>query len=354
MNPDEQERARRLGRAWDDMVRGLGPAEADPARLADIQFAQEVTAVPAAPADLRATIWQQLNGRSLPSTMSTVAVAPSPNGVAARRDLTPSKALASHRRDVLVAAWRIIAIGTLGGFAAGFAAGIWTRLAMRVAGFLTIDRNRGVLTENEARVGEMTLDGTLGLAVFVALIGIFGGLLYVAIRRWLPAPLVIRAVSYGGLLLAVFGFILMDENNPDYRLFGPAWLNVFTFSLTYIVFGVLASLTIEWLDTHLGHVSLRRSAPWRTRLATIVLMPFGVMGLFAISGSVLSVVGLGRLWMIAISLAMIGALPLALRSTRWSWPQHPVVSRLGLAARLVPAFFGVYLTTQGIAGILTG
>jgi hypothetical protein len=354
MNEHEQTRANQLGRAWDAFVSGTEPHETAPDLLAEIQFVQEILAVPTPAPATRGAVWQQIGGRSLPAAVSAAAAAASPNGVAVTHVLAPAAPTSSRQRDAWLALWRIIAIGAMAGFSAGFLAGIWTRIAMRVAGVLTIDRNRFLLTENDARVGDITVGGTMSLAMFVALSGVFGGLLYVAIRRWLPGPAPHRAVSYGGLLLAVFGFILMDENNPDYQLFGPAWVNVFTFSLTYIVFGILASLFAEWLDAHLGALSLGRSATWRTRLITVVLIPFGFLGMFYILVATLSVAGLERSWILTLAAATAGVAVLALRSTRWSWPQTPVIARLGVAATLVPAFFGVYLTTQGIVGILTG
>lgn len=354
MNEHEQEQANRLGRAWDAFVSGTESREIAPDLLAEIQFAQEVLAVPNAAPATRDAIWMQVSGRDLPATISTASVATSPNGVANAHEPAFVAPAALRRWERLLVIWRIIAIGAFAGFAAGFVAGIWTRLAMRVAGFLTIDRNRYLLTEADARVGEITFDGTMFLAVFAAFTGIFGGLLYVGIRRWLPSQPLLRAVSYGVLLLAVFGFILMDENNSDYRLFGPAWLNVATFSLTYIVFGVLASLVAEWLDARVGAFSLRRPATRRNWLAMLLLTPFGGLGLVTIAILAVSGIGIEAVRIMVLLAVLAIAFTLISRLSRWPWLQSPYVYRLGLTAALLPALFGVYLTTQGIVGILTG
>jgi hypothetical protein len=353
MNEHEQEQARRLGRAWDALVSGAEARDIPPDLLAEIRFAQEVLAVPDAAPATRDVIWRQVSGRDLPAAVSTASVVASSNGMATTHNLAPTAAFAPRRRGAWLAAWRIIAIGAVAGFAAGFLAGIWTRIAMRVSGFLTIDRNRYLLTENDARVGDITLGGTLFLGFFVAAIGILGGLLYVSIRRWLPRSLPLRAVTYGALLLAVFGFILMDENNPDYQLFGPAWVNVFTFSLTYVVFGVLASLFAEWLDVHVAPFRLGHGASWRGRLSTLVLAPFGLLVLLLFP-PILTIGGNASAVMLLGWLGVAGLLLLVARTRPWEWLQSPVVYRIGLTAALVPALFGVYLTAQGVVGILTG
>jgi len=355
MNLEEQERAARLGRAWDSLVSGTGGHDGNPAAFADIQFVQELTAVPAAPTGLRATIWQQVNGRSLASTMSTVVVAPSPNGVAH----PPARPVEARVGPTTTAgAWRtalrIIAIGAMAGFGAGFLAGLWTRAAMRLSGFLTVDRNRGLLTENDAVVGQVTLDGTLFLAFFAAALGILGGVLYVAIRRWLPGRSLLRAGTYGLLLFAVFGFVVMDEHNPDYRLFGPTWLNVGTFSLTYLVYGSAVSLIAEWLERRLPRLSFARAAGAGTIVASLALSFFGAVGIMAIASVFLASRGSMAAAILAAMLALyvvsrFARIP-ALSPQAWS----PLVRRAGGLAMLVPGFFGVYLTIQGIAGIFAG
>jgi hypothetical protein len=353
MNPHEQERASQLGRLWDAVAQGGSLPDADAGLLSEIQFVQEVTAVPTPPATLRATVWQQVNGRPLAAAVSTAAVAPSPNGVAAHPVAPVSGAVTRGRRaSTWLAMARIIAIGAMAGFGAGFLAGLWTRAAMRLSGFLTVDRNRSLITDNDAVVGQVTFGGTLFLALMGAAIGILGGVLYVAIRRWLPRRTLVRAGAYGIFLLAVFGFIVMDEHNPDYRLFGPTWLNVGTFSLTYLVYGVLVSIFAEGLDARMPTLSLRRGAGWRTRLATLALLPFAVFGTLGVLFSLLSTKGSSGAAIIS-AMFIVYALTFVLRRMRWR-PPTSALRFAGATAILVPGLFGVYLTIQGIAGILIG
>lgn len=292
MNPEELERASRLGRAFDDFVSGNATGDTNTELLADIQFVREVTAVPVAPPGLQDMIWRQVNWQSLPSSISSVSIAPSPNGVA-KHGLVPEQV--NHSTGVRSFDWpgmyRLLAIAVIAGFTAGFVTGLWTRVAMRLAGMLTADRNRGLLTESDAIIGEITVGGTITLAMTGAFAGLVGGLLYIAIRQWLPAHRGLRAMSFGLLLFAVFGFIVMDEHNPDYQLFGPVWLNVGTFSLSYLIFGVLASVFAEGLDRSIpvAHAQLRSATG--KRWLDLALIPFVGVGLLTIVVTMLIGVG---------------------------------------------------------------
>ena len=354
MNPQEQERASQLGRLWDAFAQGETLPDADAELLAEVQFVQEVTAVPSPPPALRARIWQGVGDRNLAAAVNTATVSASPNGTVHAR--VPVAAPTSRKRPAVdwPALYRLLAIGVLAGMSAGFAAGLWTRIAMRVAGFLTVDRNRSLLTENDAVVGQITFGGTLFLALFAAVIGIAGGILYMVIRRWLPGHPLARALSYGVLLFAVFGFVLMDEHNPDYHFFGPPWLNVGTFSLTYVVYGVLASLAAERLATRLPRWTLARTVGWRGRLATLAMTPFGAIGMLTILVVLTTGVRNPATGILAAIFLLFG-LSRVIRLPAWSaGALSPALRRVGALALLVPGLFGFFLTIQGVVGILTG
>jgi hypothetical protein len=352
MTQDEHSQANRLGRAWDEFVSGSGGERLEPDLLDAITLACDSLSVPAPAPGLKATIWQHILQPARPDSRTAGPLAKSPNGAVTLDHLAPVAMPRNRRWATVAALWRIGAIGALGGFVAGFGAGIWTRLAMRVSGFLTIDRNQHLLTEADAKVGAITVDGTLFLAFFAAAIGTLGGLLYVAIRRWFPESRAIRAIGYGALLLAVFGFILMDENNSDYHLFGPAWLNVFTFSLTYLVYGAIASLAIEWLESHVPAIAFSRGTSWQTRVSSLLMAIIGTVPLILIP---LAVIGARP---IAVAIAVVSVLIAALVARTGVVPRtvfaSPAIHRAGWAAACLPALIGVYLTTQGIVGILTG
>jgi hypothetical protein len=77
---------------------------------------------------------------------------------------------------------------------------VGSRLAMRILA-LTSPRAQGSITEAQEVVGRITLAGTLFLLEAGAALGMGGGLVYVAVRRWLP----IRGTGlvFGLLMLGV-------------------------------------------------------------------------------------------------------------------------------------------------------
>ncbi len=348
MNPEEQERASRLGRTWDDLATGKDSAGAEPGLLADVQFVQEVTAVPPPPPRLQSAIWRQVSGRSLASTMSAIAVSPSPNGVA-KQDLAPELTTRSINARTFdwIGMCRILAIGMIAGFAAGFASGLWVRIAMRISGSLTSDRNRGLLTEADAVVGQLTVAGTLSIAMFAATLGIVGGLMYLAARRWLPRRATLRAISFGVLLFAVFGFFVMDENNPDYQLFGPTLLSVGTFSLTYVVFGILVSVFVERLDSRLPRPRLGRA----TQARVGALVPIGAIAIAMVAGAGVAIAAAA----VAVALLFIVCVRWLIARVSWRLDTNsPAFVRVSACSLIVPGLFGFFLTVQGIVAILAG
>jgi hypothetical protein len=114
------------------------------------------------------------------------------------------------------------------------------RLAMRLLAATAGDAAQGHLTEADEVVGRITTNGTLGFMVFVGLAGgVLSGVVYVLIRRWLPAGRV-GGLVFGALLLAVFAPHLdpLRRNNPDFDLVGPAWLALVVFSALLLVHGM--------------------------------------------------------------------------------------------------------------------
>ena len=242
-------------------------------------------------------------------------------------------------------AWVVVA-----GFLGGFVAGIGSRLAMRLAGFLTIDSNRSIETENGNTVSEITLGGSLSLGLFGGAIGIGVVLIYLGVRDRLPGSGWRRSALFSTLLLVVFGYVLMDPGNPDYRRFGPPWLNVGTFSALYLIMGFCTSQAYELSWRY--RERLRTTRIYRLiRIPSLLLSPV-VAGL-----GLLMMVGVTFLTIFGVPLVALGLLAwLASRlAARWSFsiPNIPgPIQRWGLLA--VPMMIGFILTVRGITGILIG
>lgn len=190
---------------------------------------------------------------------------------AARSDAVPVPTVAWTLGGLL----RAVGAATLAGAVAGMVIGFGGRLAMRISGIAAGPALAGVRTESGNPVGDITLGGTLVLILYVGLSsGVYGGLLYAALRPWLARAGAAAGVVFGLLVLAAFGTIAIRSGNPDFRLFGPPVLNVLTFSALFVLFGVAT----VWLAERIDGLPQRRAM-------SILLVASAVIGLliFAIT-----------------------------------------------------------------------
>jgi hypothetical protein len=355
MKPDESHEGARLSRIWDELLSGKPSTDAeDVDMLAEIRRLEQATGIPAASHDMKSRLWADLMNQAAPPQVITTSIPLSSNGHLPGHVVPDRTTRARKASFAWFSVYRLLAIGALSGFGAGFVTGIWTRIAMRFAGMLTIDRNRGFLTESESVVGRMTLDGTLFLAIFAGMIGVVGGVLYVAIRYWLPRNAWLRAFGYGGLLLGVFGFFVMEPDNGDYRLFGPAWFNISTFSIAYLICGALISVFADRLDRLIPRVATVRPFRWHSLAWIGGLAPFAAMGLIgALSGlSLLGEDGAARYILAPLLVALTWQL-----GNRWL-PRASLHARssqlVGYFAFIAPCAVGFFLTMRAIVLILSG
>ena len=135
---------------------------------------------------------------------------------------------------------RYVLVCLAAGLGAGLiAAGAGGRLVMRLLALTSPDVERA-LTEAGARIGEVTVDGTLGFVTFVGLpAGALMGVLYA-----LAGPLV-RGGRAGGAALGAILLVLAGSNEPlradnfDFNLVGPDWLSVLAFTVLALFQGAL-------------------------------------------------------------------------------------------------------------------
>ncbi|MEP7003269.1 MAG: hypothetical protein ABI888_01895 [Chloroflexota bacterium] len=146
----------------------------------------------------------------------------------------------------------------LGGILAGlFAGGVLARLAMRVAGFLSLPERQGDLTSNGNRVGEITLSGTIGLALFAGVSsGILGGVLFAAAEPSLRRLRPWHGLTFGVAILLGLGWTVLDPGNIDFLRFGFIPLSLVMFAALFIAYGV----AIAWSYDHIRAVIAREGA----------------------------------------------------------------------------------------------
>jgi hypothetical protein len=180
---------------------------------------------------------------------------------------------------------RTLAGGMLPGLIAGFVVGgLGSRLAMRIMA-LTSGNARGFETDFGATVGEITIGGTLFLLIAGGVLGMVGGIAYVAIRRLVPGPVWVKGLAFGMLLLALTGRLLVAPDNPDFVILSPAALAVGMFAALPVVYGLLLVPLAKRLEPAIRGV--RRPAlvivPVLVGLVPLILL--GGLGLLVIAVS---------------------------------------------------------------------
>jgi hypothetical protein len=181
---------------------------------------------------------------------------------------------------------RVLLIGLFSGFVAGsIVGGIGSRAAMRILAALNADQ-AGVLTENGNIAGHITAGGTLEL-LFIsgAFPGAFGGLLYVAIRRWLPWQGRWKRLAFGIFLFLAFGSVVIDGDNKDFALFGPPALAVSLFALLFPLYGLAVASIVDRIHPYVPPPPARRIA---ADTAYVLLAGVAAFGLFQTVGSIKS------------------------------------------------------------------
>jgi hypothetical protein len=141
---------------------------------------------------------------------------------------------------------RFATVFVAGGFAGLIAGGIGSRLAMRIAALAAPEAVQGFPTEAGARIGEITMEGTVFLIAFAGISSaLIGSAFYVLVRSWRPRRRWIRALAFGGLELVVFGTRVLDAANADFTILGRPLLNVAVFSSLFVLHGALLVLLVE-------------------------------------------------------------------------------------------------------------
>lgn len=165
---------------------------------------------------------------------------------------------------------RTMAAGLVGGAVCGaVVGGVLGRLAMRLLTVTSPTSALYRLTDDDAVVGEITVAGTLSLLTFTASTGAIGGLLYLGVRRVLPATVRGRVAGFGLLTGTLGGALFVHGHGSfDFTVLQPVWLAVFLFVALPSLFGMAVPLLVETLAGPRGWV--RRGPWWLVAPATVV------------------------------------------------------------------------------------
>jgi len=141
----------------------------------------------------------------------------------------------------LVGLVRSVALGGLAGAIAGVVVlGVGGRLVMFMSRLLHPEA-LGRITENGNRVGEFTVEGTIGLIIFGGLLsGLLAGVVWVLVREWIPN----KAALVGLGAVAIGGSFLIQGNNRDFVILQDPRLDLVLLLGLLFLFGVV----LYWID----------------------------------------------------------------------------------------------------------
>jgi hypothetical protein len=175
------------------------------------------------------------------------------------------------QQDLLASARRVSA-GVVGGLATGaLIGGIGGRLAMFVLRLTSEPPLHGLETDDGFTIGRFS-GQTLFLVIATAALGVIAGLVYLAVRAWLPERW--RAALTGVFGGIVGGALFIRPGGLDFTLLDPLPLAIVMFIALPAIYGVAMSVFVE---------RLLRSDPgasrsWGWLLGLLPLVAFGATG----------------------------------------------------------------------------
>lgn len=186
-------------------------------------------------------------------------------------------------RDAAGAARAVTVAGVAGVIAGIVVGGVGGRLFMRLAGAVAGEAAQGVGTEAGFTVGELTLEGTVGLLLFVGVSsGLVGAAWFVIFGPWLGWAGRWRGTMFGVLLFALASATsdVLNPDNVDFLILGNGPLLVASIAALFVGFGLLIEPVASWLDRRMpvagaGHPIA--SAAYATTSALGVLLGGGLL-----------------------------------------------------------------------------
>ena len=202
-------------------------------------------------------------------------------------------------RQVVGRYLRGVAIALVAGFWAGLlVTGPAVRLVMRLLAVTSGDDAQRRLTEADEVVGQIQLEGTVGLLVFGGILpGFLSAAVYVLGRRLLPDGR-LGGVAFGALhlVLAATRIDPLRPDNPDFTFLGPGWLSVVTFAAAVVLHGMAVAAIARRYSAALppSRTALRRPRAWLPLAPALLLLVPGAAALLPIVGGGVLAVGWSR------------------------------------------------------------
>ena len=172
----------------------------------------------------------------------------------------------------MVPAFKRLGAGVLAGAVSGFVVGgIGGRLFMFVLAELN-SADAGVRTDDGVPIGQFTVSGTMNLLVITTVIGVIGGLVFLALRGLRFGPQWFRVLSMPAGATMVVGSMLVHSDGVDFTLLQPVGLGVaMTLAVPFLYTLLVAFLADRWIGDGGGEWKVPVAMMWSARAALTVL-----------------------------------------------------------------------------------
>jgi hypothetical protein len=190
-------------------------------------------------------------------------------------------ALSPLRDDVRAVAWWVL-VGAAAGAIAGFlVGGIGGRLAMLVLRLTSPDAVIGATSDDGFEIGVLSTD-TFNLVAGMTMFGGLNGVVYAAVRGWLPARL--RLPLWTLVSAVVVGTAIVHEDGVDFTLIEPVALAIALFVAIPAAAAALVVVLVErWVERE----------PFASRRLSALVVLAAIAGTFAlVIGAVVGLVAL--------------------------------------------------------------
>jgi hypothetical protein len=179
---------------------------------------------------------------------------------------------AARARRAARGARAIVSAAVVGLVAGGLIGGVGGRLAMLLLRLTSNPGLHGLETDDGFTIG-LVSSATFFLLVITAALGLIGGLVYLAVRAWLPETG--RSLVFGALSGVAGGALVIRPHGVDFTLLEPRVLAIVLFVGLPAAYGAAVSSAI---DRVLARSSPDASRVWFAGLV-LVLPPLTLIGM---------------------------------------------------------------------------
>lgn len=162
----------------------------------------------------------------------------------------------------------------VGGIPAGvLMVGLGSRVAMLLLRLTSPASVKGLQSDDDFTIGQVTFSGTVNLLMLGASIGVIGACTYRAVAPWLIGPLWFRRLTTGLAAGAVGGSMLVHADGIDFNVLKPTWFAIALFVALPAMFGTFIGSFVDAAarpDSWAAQPGRRR---WLVPLLLVVCFP---------------------------------------------------------------------------------